>query len=92
MVYRGVGGDVRALIEEYRVGCYVVWQGVSSCSIDINEAKSFGNGSGILLEISLEHTIHIPQLKQEVIIAPNTLLEVVSNDDNIGRVVLKEVV
>ena len=92
VVYRGVGGDVRALIEEYRVGCYVVWQGVSSCSIDINEAKSFGNGSGILLEISLEHTIHIPQLKQEVIIAPNTLLEVVSNDDNIGRVVLKEVV
>lgn len=88
-LYRGIRKD---LTPEYKKGSTVTWWSVSSCTPNIAVAKGFGGGSsdGTLFQVVTKTAAPIMALsayksEEEWILAPGTLLKVVSVTKKAGQ-------
>eukprot|EP01006_Ploeotia_vitrea_P052453 TRINITY_DN67689_c12_g5_i1.p1 TRINITY_DN67689_c12_g5~~TRINITY_DN67689_c12_g5_i1.p1 ORF type:complete len:572 (-),score=151.96 TRINITY_DN67689_c12_g5_i1:109-1617(-) len=86
-LWRGIGVD---LYDQYKVGSTITWWSVSSCTADINVAKSFMNGCGgkrTLMTIRAKTACDISVLsfyqnEKESLLAPGTQLKVLKSKRN----------
>jgi predicted DNA-binding WGR domain protein len=93
-LWRGVGVD---LFPQYKVGTFIIWWGVSSCTSDESVARNFMAGCGdgaTLLTVETETATDISELsffanEAESILLPGTKLEVLSAQRKGGKSEIK---
>merc|ERR1712130_126246 len=97
-LWRGVGVD---LYDQYAKGSTITWWGVSSCTADMNVAKSFMKGCGgkcTLLTVKTKTAADISEItffgnEKENLLAPGTQLKITSSTrkGNVTEISMEEV-